>query len=203
LDNFDEDVHARFKVCRKEAYSVLSQREQWLLSLTRQELDDEAVFDPKKPRFFYTGSHARIGNYYLDWRDAQRNAGNFYRADHPLAVRLIDTAAAVSKKPCRIPPKEYPTYRHKRLAAPPALGGVAEGGSGIVGRQLKMTIQCATRTIQPNLRNCREELARQSHQKMWKARLRTRFRGSFPFVERATAVPSDGFTRHSVGQSIG
>lgn len=92
LDNFDEDVHARFKVCRKEAYSLLSQREQWLLSLTRQELGPEAVFDPKKPRFFYTGLHARVGNYYLDWRDAECNGGVFYRADHPLAVRLIDTA---------------------------------------------------------------------------------------------------------------
>lgn len=92
LDNFDEDVHARFKVCRKEAYSLLSQREQWLLSLTRHELGDEAVFDPKKPRFFYTGQHARVGNYYLDWKDAEKEAGIFYRADHPLAARLIQAA---------------------------------------------------------------------------------------------------------------
>ena len=50
------------------------------------------MFDPKKPRFFYTGPHARVGNYYLDWKDAEKNAGIFYRADHPLAARLIQTA---------------------------------------------------------------------------------------------------------------
>ena len=57
-----------------------------------QELGDQAVFDPKKPRFFYTGPHARIGNYYLDWKDAEKGGGIFYRADHPLAVRVIQTA---------------------------------------------------------------------------------------------------------------
>ena len=92
LDNFDEEVHARFKVCRREAFASLNQREQWLLSLTKQELGDEATFDLKKPRFFYTGPHARLGNYYLDWKDAERGDGIFYRADHPLAVRLIQAA---------------------------------------------------------------------------------------------------------------
>ena len=92
LDNFDEEVHARFKVCRKEANASLAQREQWLLEITREELGDEATFDPKKPRFFYTGPHARTGNYHLDWKDAEKNGDIFYRADHPLAVRLIHTA---------------------------------------------------------------------------------------------------------------
>jgi len=92
LDNFDEDVHARLKIHRKQAFSSLSDRERWLLSLTQHELADEATFDPKKPRFFYTGSDSRQGNYNLDWKLAEKNGDTFYRADHPLAAMLIDRA---------------------------------------------------------------------------------------------------------------
>ena len=92
IDNFDEDVHARLKVHRKQAYASLSQREQWLLSLTQHELGDQAVFDPKRPRFFYTGPDARVGNYHLDWKKAEKNGDIFYRADHTLAVMLITRA---------------------------------------------------------------------------------------------------------------
>ena len=92
LDNFDEDVHARLKVHRKQAFSSLSQREQWLLSLTQHELGDQAVFDPKRPRFFYTGPDARTGNYHLDWKKAEKNGDIFYRTDHSLAAMLINRA---------------------------------------------------------------------------------------------------------------
>ena len=94
LDNFDEDVHARLKVHRKQAFSSLSDRERWLLSLTQHELANEATFDPKKPRFFYTGSDSRQGNYNLDWKLAEKHGDTFYRADHPLASMLIDRATA-------------------------------------------------------------------------------------------------------------
>ncbi|QDV81043.1 SNF2-related protein [Botrimarina mediterranea] len=92
LDNFDEDVHSRLKVHRKQAFSSLSNRERWLLSLTQHELTNEATFDPKKPRFFYTGSDARKGNYNLDWKLAEKHHDTFYRADHPLAAMLIERA---------------------------------------------------------------------------------------------------------------
>jgi len=92
LDNFDEDVHARLKVHRRQAYASLSQREQWLLSLTQHELGDQATFDPHQPRFFYTGPDARTGNYNLDWKKAEKSGDIFYRADHPLAVKLINRA---------------------------------------------------------------------------------------------------------------
>ena len=92
LDNFDEDVHARLKVHRKQAFSSLSDRERWLLSLTQHELAGDATFDPKKPRFFYTGSESRLGNYSLDWKAAEKQGDIFYRADHPLATMLIERA---------------------------------------------------------------------------------------------------------------
>ncbi|MCH7728315.1 MAG: DEAD/DEAH box helicase, partial [Planctomycetes bacterium] len=92
LDNFDEDVHARLKVHRKQAFASLSEREQWLLSLTQHELGDQATFHPKKPTFFYTGSDARVGNYNLDWKQAEKNSDIFYRTDHALAMMLLDRA---------------------------------------------------------------------------------------------------------------
>ena len=92
LDNFDEDVHARLKVHRKQAFSSLSDRERWLLALTQHEIKDDATFDPKKPRFFYTGSDSRKGNYNLDWKLAEKQGDTFYRANHPLAVKLIERA---------------------------------------------------------------------------------------------------------------
>jgi adenine-specific DNA-methyltransferase len=63
-----------------------------LLSLTQHELGDQATFHPKKPTFFYTGSDARVGNYNLDWKLAEKNSDIFYRTDHALAVMLLDRA---------------------------------------------------------------------------------------------------------------
>ena len=90
LDNFDEDVNARLKLHSKQAKSRLSDRERWLLSLTQHELGDQATFDPKRPRFFYTGTDAKSGNYSLDWQHAEKKGDMFYRANHPLAQKLID-----------------------------------------------------------------------------------------------------------------
>lgn len=92
LDNFDEDVHARLKFHRKEAFATLSDREQWLLNLTQHELGDQATFHPKKPQFFYTGSDARRGSYCLDWKLAEKYHDIFYRPDHSLAQLLVQRA---------------------------------------------------------------------------------------------------------------
>ena len=92
LDNFDEDVHARLKVHRKEAKSSLSDRGRWLLLLTQHELCEQATFDEKLPRFFYTGSHARQGGYTLDWKRAEDKNEIFYRENHPLAQMLVERA---------------------------------------------------------------------------------------------------------------
>ena len=102
LDNFDEDVHARLKVHRKQAFASLSQREQWLLSLTQHELGDQAVFDAKRPRFFYTGPDARVGNYNLAWKHAEKNGDIFYRADHSLAQSLIRRAISRELPPAHV-----------------------------------------------------------------------------------------------------
>lgn len=94
LEHFDEDVRSRLKFSREKTLDCLSQRERWLLDLTRVELDGQAQFDPEKPRFFYGGPDARNGWYNLDWKAAETADEHFYRPDHPLAVRLIDQAIA-------------------------------------------------------------------------------------------------------------
>jgi len=92
MENFDEDVRSRLKFSRDKTIECLSQREQWLLALTRVELDGEAEFDPDMPRFHYTGPLALPGWYNLDWKAADAADEHFYRPDHALAVRLIERA---------------------------------------------------------------------------------------------------------------
>ena len=92
IDHFDEDVHARLQVHRDASLASLSQRERWLLNLTRTELAAEAEFDPDAPRFLYRGSLARRGWYNLDWRAAEARAETFYRVDQELASRLVEGA---------------------------------------------------------------------------------------------------------------
>ena len=92
LENFDEEVAARLKVHRDKTLESLSERERWLLNLTRSELNGEAAFDKTEPRFQYTGDTARPGYYHFDWRKAKSNGDTFYRQSHPLATALIDRA---------------------------------------------------------------------------------------------------------------
>ena len=92
LEHFDEDVNARLRVHRDKTLETLSERERWLLELTRIELNGDAEFDSAKPRFLYHGSEARHGYYHLDWKEAEKNGDTFYRPEHPLAARLTERA---------------------------------------------------------------------------------------------------------------
>ena len=92
LDNFDEDVRSRLKVSQEKTIECLSQRERWLLELTRVELNGQARFDVERPRFQYSGSDARQGWYNLDWKEAETSGEHFFRPDHPLSLRLINQA---------------------------------------------------------------------------------------------------------------
>ena len=94
LEHFDEDVRSRLRVSRQKTVETLSQRERWLLDLTRAELNGHAEFDPALPRFRYTGTDVRKGWYNLDWKQAEAKGEYFYRQDHPLAVQLIERAIA-------------------------------------------------------------------------------------------------------------
>jgi adenine-specific DNA-methyltransferase len=92
LENFDEEVTTRLKVHRDRTLESLSDRERWLLNLTRTELDSEAVFDASEPRFQYRGTAAPQGYYHFDWKKANEQGDTFYRQGHPLATALIESA---------------------------------------------------------------------------------------------------------------
>lgn len=102
LEHFDEDVRSRLRFSQEATLECLSQRERWLLDLTQVELDGQAEFDSRRPRFRYSGSLARPGWYNLQWKEADAADEHFYRLDHPLARRLIEQAMGRALPPCTI-----------------------------------------------------------------------------------------------------
>ncbi len=102
LEHFDEDVRARLRVYQDKTLESLSERERWLLELTRTELNGNARFDQEKPRFFYTGPDFHRGYYHLNWKEAEKNGDIFYRQDHPLAARIIEQALTRELPPAEL-----------------------------------------------------------------------------------------------------
>jgi hypothetical protein len=121
LEHFDEDVRSRLRVSQKKTVETLSQRERWLLDLTRAELNGHAEFDPALPRFRYTGPDARKGWYNLDWKQAEARSEHFYRQDHPLAVQLIERAISRDLPPTDVT-LNYSGYESKISILEPLVG---------------------------------------------------------------------------------
>jgi hypothetical protein len=92
LEHLDEDVQRRLRVHRDQALTALSERQEWLLDLTRTELISDAHFDPGVPRFLYTGEMAEHGFYSLEWHKAEEQGDVFYRPEHQLALDLCEQA---------------------------------------------------------------------------------------------------------------
>ncbi|MCH7685530.1 MAG: DEAD/DEAH box helicase family protein [Planctomycetes bacterium] len=121
LEHFDEDVRSRLRVSQQKTVETLSQRERWLLDLTRAELNGHAEFDPALPRFHYTGPDARKGWYNLDWKQAEARGEHFYRQHHPLAVQLIERAIARDLSPAELM-LNYSGYDSKISILEPLVG---------------------------------------------------------------------------------
>ena len=92
LDNLDEEVTSRLRIHRDQTKASLDDCGRLLLDLTRVEAGSHATFDPEAPRFRYDGPDGDAGLYHLDWEKAEALGDHFYRPDHPLAARLIETA---------------------------------------------------------------------------------------------------------------
>jgi len=90
LDNFDEYVSRRLQVYHDRAIESLNDRQLWLLSLTRFELDGRAQFSEEEPAFVLDERQS----FHLDWRVAEDSDRIFYRQDHPLAQKLLEQATA-------------------------------------------------------------------------------------------------------------
>lgn len=121
LEHFDEDVRSRLRVRQKNTLETLSQRERWLLDLTRFELNGRAEFDPTLPRFRYTGPDARKGWYNLDWKQAEARGEHFYRQDHSLAVQIIKRVMSRNLPPVEIT-LDYSAYESKISILEPLVG---------------------------------------------------------------------------------
>ena len=121
LEHFDEDVRSRLRVSQQKTVETLSQRERWLLDLTRAELNGCAEFDPALPRFRYTGTDWRKGWYNLDWKQAEARSEHFYRQDHPLALQLIERAISRDLLPAEVT-LDYSGYESKISILEPLVG---------------------------------------------------------------------------------
>ncbi|HMP06437.1 MAG TPA: helicase-related protein [Lacipirellulaceae bacterium] len=124
LEHFDEDVRSRLKISRDKTLECISQRERWMLDLTRVELNGQAQFDPEQPRFHYLGDASddfRRGWYNLDWKAAETADEHFYRPDHPLALQLIDRAIARELPVAEIA-FDYTNHRSKISVIEPLVG---------------------------------------------------------------------------------
>ncbi len=92
FENFDEEVHDRLKVSKEQAAFALSERNQWLANLVKQELNGQVQFDDSQTHFSYEGAEAAPGFYNLDWREAESKSETFFRIEHPLAQEILKRA---------------------------------------------------------------------------------------------------------------
>ena len=130
MENFDEDVRSRLKISREKTLECLSQRERWLLALTRVELDGQAQFDPQMPRFLYSGDTAagvRQGWYNLDWKAAETHR-RAYELNYPLlAVMTEPHSGELSPEGSFVDVKASPGVMVSAIKQ-------AEAGSGLIVR---------------------------------------------------------------------
>ncbi len=91
LENFDEEVHEKLRINLQESKEYLSKYENWLWSITKFHLQDDATFSPDEHSFtlnrnpfpsikIHPGPY-RIGKNIDD--------ANVYRISHPLAQNII------------------------------------------------------------------------------------------------------------------
>jgi adenine-specific DNA-methyltransferase len=92
LEHLDAEVQHRLEVFRDRALTSLSERQRWLMDLTKHELNGAANFDSDQPCFRYAGGLAPEGIYHFDWRVAEANDYTFFSLEHPLAQQLVQQA---------------------------------------------------------------------------------------------------------------
>jgi superfamily II DNA/RNA helicase len=121
LEHLDEEVAERLRVNNDKTIETLNQRQRWLFNLTRSVLGSEAQFDTTLPRFNYQGGLAHRGWYNLDWKKAEANNEIFYRQDHQLAVKLIETSLERDLPAAKLE-FDYAGYGAKISALEPFIG---------------------------------------------------------------------------------
>jgi adenine-specific DNA-methyltransferase len=88
LENFDAEVHERLRMHREAAKQSLDARQQLLLDLAKHALSGQAVFDAAEPAFAIEDSSG-VRRFHMAWQAAEERGATFFRADHPVAERII------------------------------------------------------------------------------------------------------------------
>jgi adenine-specific DNA-methyltransferase len=94
LEHFDEEVAESLRFRDEDTRTRLSERQKWLLGLTRHGLGAAARFLGDDTRFEYPADAPEAQRYDLDWKRAEGAGETFWHDSHPLAERLLDAAAA-------------------------------------------------------------------------------------------------------------
>lgn len=101
LDNFDNEVQEKLRISRDQSKQYLTRYQEWLWSITRYELQDDAQFY-SDVHVFSLPSQLAIdipgGTYTFE----PEYEGITYRLQHPLAERLLDRAKSRLTPPARL-----------------------------------------------------------------------------------------------------
>lgn len=89
LENFDEEVQQKLKICEEETKNKLTEYERWLLRLIKSEYKDNVKLIENNSAFEYDGNIFKKGYYNFNWKKAEEKNGMFIRSDHPLAKEAI------------------------------------------------------------------------------------------------------------------
>ena len=92
IENFDEEVHEKLKLNSEKSREYLDKHQNWLWTITKLVLKDDAVFEPKVYTF-----NLKKKPFNLDISLGPYKMGNniqdshIYRPNHPLAEKIMDT----------------------------------------------------------------------------------------------------------------
>lgn len=110
LENFDEEVSKRLKICTDTTNSTVSKYEQWLFGILKSE--EEKNIDILGDTRFYYKEEKYKGYYNLNWKQSEKLGDNFFRKEHPLAQALINRALSLNL-PAKEIHFEYSGSSHK------------------------------------------------------------------------------------------
>lgn len=116
MENFDEEVHEKLKVCKEQSSGYLSKYEEWLWLITKFFLKPYANFNHEESSFHLTknpfeGETIHSGPYRIgkNVEDA-----NVYRIGHPLARQIVEHCKAFTLHE-KMLTFNYTNTQHKKI----------------------------------------------------------------------------------------
>lgn len=123
LENFDDEVREKLKICEEDSKAILGQLEKQLIRITRHELNDHAEFKSEGSFMLHTrpfpdnAENIPLGYYELPRRSGE---AHLYRIGHPLADTIIRRAKERPLAPAEIV-FSYETHEGKISCIEPLL----------------------------------------------------------------------------------